>query len=347
MAVQKAIVIQAPGVATVVNDRPIPTLSDDSILVKNVSVGLNPTDWKHIDGYNAVGTTVGCDFAGVIEAVGKDVKKSWKKGDRVCGMGHGSNALNPETGVFAEYIVVKGDLQLRIPDSLSFQDAASLGVGINTVGQIASNLKLSSPADPVKGTPHILVYGGSTATGTLAIQYAKLSGYNVIATCSPHSFDLVLGLGADIVYDYKDPKSAAEVHKYSDDKLKLAVDCIGSQASGKFCEEVISTSGGDYCTLVRVKLERPDINYHWVLAYTCFGEPVKMGEIAIPALPEHKANAEKFAVLAEGLLAEEKLKTHPSRVGKGGLNGVLDGLDLMRNGKVSGEKLVYNVEETS
>jgi len=56
--------------------------------------------------------------------------------------------------------------------------------------------------------------------------------------------------------------------------------------------------------------------------------------------------AVKFCGLAEKLLKEGKIKAHPVDVRPGGLKGVLEGLDEMRKGKVSGKKLVYRVEET-
>lgn len=64
----------------------------------------------------------------------------------------------------------------KIPENLTFQEAATLGVGITSVGQgLYMTLKLPLPGQkPLEDPPFILIYGGSTATGTLAIQYAKL-----------------------------------------------------------------------------------------------------------------------------------------------------------------------------
>ncbi|KAJ5892108.1 Protein TOXD [Penicillium subrubescens] len=347
MATQKAVIVVEPKKDGLVTDRPIPTLRDDYILVKTVSVGLNPTDWKHVAYLSPPGVLVGCDYAGVVEAVGKDVKKSFKKGDRVCGFVHGGNAVQPEDGAFAEYIVAKGDLQMKIPENMSFQEAATLGVGIITVGQgLYQSLKLAYPTEPIKDATPILIYGGSTATGTLAIQFAKLSGYKVITTCSPRNFDLVRSLGADAVFDYKDPQSPAEIRKQTDNKLKLAFDCISVEASAKFVEGAISTEGGDHSTLLSIKTERENINSRLTLGYTAVGEAFKFGDIPFPAKPEDRAFAEKWIAIAEPILAQGKIKVHKPNVGKDGLKGVLEGLQLLKEDKVSGEKLVYNVSET-
>ena len=172
---QKAIIIQDKGKADLVFDRSLPALRDSYILVKTVAVALNPTDWKHIDHLATPGSLVGCDYSGTVEAIGKGVEKSWKKDDRICGMAHGADSVQLENGTFAEYIVVKGDLQCPIPEEMSFEEAATLGVGISTVGQgLYQSLKLPLPTEPAKESFPVLIYGGSTATGTLAIQYAKL-----------------------------------------------------------------------------------------------------------------------------------------------------------------------------
>jgi NADPH:quinone reductase-like Zn-dependent oxidoreductase len=345
---QKAIIIKSEKQEGLVTDYPIPTLRDDYILVKTVSVALNPTDWKHIAYLAPTGVLVGCDYAGIVEAVGKDVKKQFKKGDRVCGFVHGSNAVQPQDGAFAEYIVAKGDIQIRIPDNLSFQEAATLGVGITTVGQaLYQSLELALPENPIKEPLPILIYGGSTATGTLAIQFAKLSGYTVLTTCSPRNFDLVESLGADAVFDYSDPKSAAEIRRCTNNNLKLVLDTISTKETAKFCDDAISTNGGEYTALLNIGIERENVNDRWTLGYTAVGEDFTFGPQLWAANPGHKEFAEKFWNIAEKLLVDGKIKTHRPSVRSGGLNGVLEGLQLLKEDKVSGEKLVYNIDETA
>lgn len=75
---------------------------------------------------------IGCDYSGVVEEVGSAVTKDFKKGDRVCGFCHGGNEVNHDDGAFGNYITVKGDCQIKIPDNLSFEEASTLGVGITT-----------------------------------------------------------------------------------------------------------------------------------------------------------------------------------------------------------------------
>ena len=175
MAVQKAIQIVGDKEAKFVKDRPVPKLRDTYVLIKTKAVALNPTDWKHIDYLTTPGALVGCDFSGEVAEVGKSVRKNFKKGDHVAGFVHGAHTLELDDGAFAEYIVAKGDLLLPVPKILSFEEAATLGVGIMTVGQgLYQSLKLPLPSEPAKESFPVFIYGGSTATGTLAIQFAKL-----------------------------------------------------------------------------------------------------------------------------------------------------------------------------
>ena len=153
----------------------IPKLRDGYMLVKTMAVALNPADWQDLDERGAEGCLMGCDFAGIVQEVAKNVKKNFNKGDRVFGVAHGTNRDHPEYGTFAEYIVVKGDCQMHIPPKMTFEDAATLGCGVTTVGLgLYSNLGLPPPGLPSENPLSILIYGGSSATGTLAIQFAKL-----------------------------------------------------------------------------------------------------------------------------------------------------------------------------
>jgi NADPH:quinone reductase and related Zn-dependent oxidoreductases len=179
MSAQKAIIITSKGHSTLVSDRPIPKAHDDFIVVKAIAVALNPTDWKHIDLFAPLDVIVGCDYAGIIEDIGPDVsaRKGFKKGDKVFGVTHGSDAYNKENGAFAEHILAKGDLANKIPENLSFEKASTLPLGLCTVFHgLYLAMGLARPDKPLseKEKKFVLIYGGSTATGSLGIQLAKL-----------------------------------------------------------------------------------------------------------------------------------------------------------------------------
>ncbi|KAH7227135.1 chaperonin 10-like protein [Fusarium redolens] len=350
MSTNTAIVIKSQGVAEL-SPVSIPSLRDGYVLVKVKAVALNPTDVLHIDLIPTPGTRSGCDFAGVIEEVGPNVTKSFKEGDRIAGVVHGGNAVNEEDGAFAQHIVAKADVALRIPDSLTFEEAATLGVGITTVGQgLYQSLKLPLPDKPSPNREYLLIYGGSTATGALAIQFAKLSGLRVLVTASPKHFDYVRDLGADAVFDYKSETLVEELRKYTGGHLKYVFDCISTEDTARKAVSVLG-AGGSYSAL-RILPENvvawigERASYNMTLAYTAIGEAFQFGPHTFPAKPEDAAFARDFWILAEGLLAEGKIRVHKPKVNTdgSGLAAVLKGLDEVRNGTVSGEKLVYSLD---
>ena len=134
-----------------------------------------------------------------------------------------------------------------------------------------------------------------------------------------------------------------------------ALDCISEGSSVKICADALSTSSGSkrYSALLGISdFPRTDVEKRTTVAYSAMGEEMSFGGqgtvIApkIPAKPEDATFMEMFIPIAEGLLADGKIKAHPPSVRGGGLCGVLDGWLAMRKGKVSGEKLVYRVADT-
>lgn len=71
---------------------PIPKLPDDYLLIRVVTVAVNPTDWTTLDAPGDDGTLVGCDWAGLVEKIGPKVEKQFKIGDRVAGFAHGGES---------------------------------------------------------------------------------------------------------------------------------------------------------------------------------------------------------------------------------------------------------------
>lgn len=189
-AFQKAIVAKAVGKYAIVTKHPLPDLGPTSVLVRVSSVALNPANWKMIDTTPSIGVVGGNDFSGTICAVGTKVTAALSVGDKVCGCSYGLDPTLGDgewAGSFAEYISIDGNLLMRVPTvsgmSMSMSDAASLPVGIMTAGMgLYQSLKLPMPAVsaaeekdmPPKTPSYVLIHGGNTATGSIAIQLAKL-----------------------------------------------------------------------------------------------------------------------------------------------------------------------------
>ncbi|KAK1066068.1 hypothetical protein LTR12_008067 [Friedmanniomyces endolithicus] len=327
----------------------IPKLRNDYVLIRTEAIALNPTDWTTLDAEGDDGTIVGCDFAGVIEEVGDAVTKPFKKGDRVTGFAHGGNDEYHEDGAFARYITAKGDMLLRIPDGVGFESAASVAVGIGTLGYGLYHI-LGLPLPDTSATHSsepVLIYGGSTATGTLAVQFAKLSGRKVLTTCSAKHFGLMKERGADLVYDYHDPNIGKQIHKDTHGQLTTVFDTVGLDSSAAICADAFGREGGLYCSLLPVEVARKDVKSIFFLGYDLKGESYIFEGDTYPAKPEMLEWSKKFTTLAEKLWAEGKWVPHPVSVKGGGLLGAVEGMQLMREGKgPSGEKWVYRVEET-
>lgn len=225
---------------------------------------------------------------------------------------------------------------------MSFEDAATLPVAITTVGQaLFQSLGLPLPPAKVKEPTPILIYGASTATGTIAVQYAKLVGCEVFTTSSPRNFDLLRSLGADHVFDYKDPDVGTKIHTATNDKLNLVMDCISLESSFNICAAAIGSRGGHLSALLSVRnFPRPDVYANFTLGYTALGE--KYSDM----FPAHQIDYEfgcRFWKLTEQLVSSGQIKPHPKEVRKG-LEGIPQGLKDLESGKVSGVKLVYTVE---
>ncbi|KAI1808887.1 putative zinc-binding oxidoreductase ToxD [Daldinia bambusicola] len=343
-ATQKALIIQEGNVAKVVTDAPIPKVRPGYVKVKTVAVALNPTDWKHIDGVGVPGGLVGCDYAGIVEELGPDVT-NFKVGDKISGFVSGANVSNSEDGAFAEHIVAKAALAIKVPDNLTMEQASTLGVGISTVGQaLYQSLGLPLPTEPAKKPFPVLIYGASTATGTLAVQFAKLSGLQVVTTSSPRNFELLKSLGADATFDYNSPTAGEDIRAYTNDGLEYVFDCIAEGSSPEIAAKAISSKGGKYTGLLVLEtFPREDVEKKHTLAYTMTGEAfTKLGH-EFPANPADLEFGVKFWKLAEQLLAQGKVKPHPADVREGGLDRILEGLDDLRQGRVSGKKIVYKI----
>lgn len=172
----------------------------------------------------------------------------------------------------------------------------------------------------------------------------------MLTTCSPKNNDFVKSLGAHAAYDYKDPECGKKINSDTNNSLKLVWDTISLESSAKICDEALSSdsTGAKYGTILPVKLpSRPkDVETVWTFMYTIFGEPFTKAGRETPAMPEDFEFAKKFFGITEQLLAEGKLKTHPEKVGENGLAGALQGMEDMKNEKVSASKLVYHVADT-
>ncbi|KAI4389086.1 hypothetical protein MLD38_001350 [Melastoma candidum] len=184
-------------VLKLVTDFDVPSIGSDQVLVKVVAAALNPIDSMRITGtYKLPGTSPpgapGYDLAGVVVKVGNNVK-GLKVGDEVYGSGNHPNKY----GSLAEYTVAEEKLLTVKPKTLSFEEAASLPIAIQTAyaGLLAAGLSSGKS---------LLVLGGAGGVGSAVIQIGKevLGASRVAATASTAKLEFLKSLGADLAIDY-------------------------------------------------------------------------------------------------------------------------------------------------
>ncbi|KAI8939152.1 hypothetical protein NX059_004986 [Plenodomus lindquistii] len=324
-------------------DVPIPSISDNEVLVKVRAVALNPTDHKHIDIISPPGSIIGCDYAGEVFKVGDKASKSWKVGDRIAGLVHGG--LFPDRGAFAEYLKIDSDLAWKIPDDMDDTDATTYGVSACTAMQ-ALNARLGLPflgEEKLSGeaAPTIFVYGASTSAGMFTTKIAKAVGCKVVGTASPHSFDLVKSCGAEAVFNYRDSDVAEQIAKQYPN-ISKAVDCYSEGKSTEICDRVIGEKGGKVIHLLpTTKPKFSAVEHEMILAYTLNGLPFQW---FAPIGPKFPANPSDRAALVRFFADLPKftkiIPPNPVTLEEGGMDAILPGLDKLRQNKVSGGKLV-------
>ena len=214
-------------------DRPV--VGDGEVLVRVMCCGLNPVDYKLVEGGMKEWKwphVPGVDVAGVVEEVGEGVDV-WQVGDAV--MMH--NDIRVQGGL-AEYVVGKAHVLSQLPEGVSFEEAAAL-----PCAGMTAMLTLDRKVGMVEGAS-ALVQGGAGGVGGFAIQIAKLGGMKVITTCSKGNEDYVRGLGADEVIDYKNENVVERVKQLSGEAggVDVVVDTLGGQA-GKDAMEMIRFGG--------------------------------------------------------------------------------------------------------
>lgn len=199
-----------------------PTISDNQVLVKVFASSVNPVDWKVRQGDLKIVSgrhsphTLGCDFAGKIEALGKDVS-DYKLGDEVYG------TINPvKGGAYAEYLAANLDQVAIMPANMSFAEAATIPtVGLTALQGLVEEAKIS-PGHQV------LINGCSGGVGIMAIQIAKIYGAEVTGVCSEAGFAISRQMGADKLINYKET-DVMEI----EERFDIVFDVVANQNFGE------------------------------------------------------------------------------------------------------------------
>ena len=321
------------GVPGVIRSDPTPKLEDHQLLLKVHTWALNPCDAILQDMALPIveyPVILGQDVAGIVEEVGPAAASRFKVGDRVFGFSFNNG--------FKDYVTLNDSLAAKIPNSMSFNDASVFPLCIITAsfGLFGKEfLALPIPTlDSASTGKSVLIWGGSSAVGSNAIQLVKAAGFEVVTTCSPRNFDYVKRLGADKAFDYNSPSLISDVVTEIDKGTCAAI----YMAAGKVADACqVSLKSKQKLLVASTNPVMPGDAPEGVEAIFVIGSggvdmvtetiPVTFGGYLVDAL-------------AKGAY---KVAPPPQVTPTKGLEGIQEGLDILKKG-VSAVKLVVEAE---
>ncbi|KAL4878122.1 chaperonin 10-like protein [Aspergillus karnatakaensis] len=355
----KALLIHGLGEEhTLEHNHPVPTPGPDEVLVRCAAVSLNPVDWQsktYNFGISSLPWINGRDASGSIESIGRNVT-GLSIGDAVFTL---TDYTKSNAGSYQEFFVAAATSVARIPSGLGFEQAAAVPVAGVTAGVVLQRYmgielglglksRVDSNGDGRGGGSQrqwLLIWGGATSTGYMAIQLAKIYGLSVIAVASVRNFEYLKDAGADVVLDRRFPEEALprveEVTK-RDGGLRLAFDAVGVTTAG-FCARILrkdGKNGKDESVLVALAGLPRGVE-----------EDPEFKGLSLPTIKVkvfHNEPEFGAALLKEltTYLSDGRLKPPRVSVLSGGFDAVNLGLLRLRNMEISGTKLVIRVDET-
>ncbi|KAI0057355.1 GroES-like protein [Artomyces pyxidatus] len=346
---QKALLIPEKLADFIVGERAVPTPGPGFVLVKIIAAALNPVD-NYIQKFGVFApdypAVVGSDGAGIVEAVGEGVT-NLQVGDKVVYQCH----WVADRSTFQQYGLADAARIAKIPDNLSFEEAATIPLGLGTAA-MGMYAKKSARGGAELYPPWeedgigkysgqaILVTGGSSSVGQFAIQLAKLSGFGpIITTASPRNEAYCKAAGATHVIDYNTVPYAelpAAVRAITGGPVPFVYDAISSSESQKASWEILAPGGSVVITLTP-EVGKPGAEAEdgkrtvWVFGLVHQEENQEVGGRMYAKLTEF---------MATGALKPNKVELVPN-----GLAGIPAALDRLFAGKVSGVKLVAHPQE--
>jgi NADPH:quinone reductase-like Zn-dependent oxidoreductase len=213
--------------------KPFP--KDNEVLIKVYSTTVNRTDsgfrsaeyfisrfWSGL--LRPKHQILGCEFAGIIEDIGKSVT-TFRKGDKVFG-------YNDKTcGGHGEYLTIaETDAVTNMPDNVSFDEAAAITEG-------AHYALVDIRAAKIERGQNVLVYGATGAIGSAAVQLLKHFGAKITAVCNTKNVELVKSHGADVVIDYQ-----TQDFTKTETKFHFIFDAVGKSSFGQ-CKPLLIEKG--------------------------------------------------------------------------------------------------------
>ena len=309
-------------------EEPVPR--DDEVLLKVHAASVNPADWHLLRGTPYIArlqiglrrpkeTVLGCDVAGQVEAVGKNVTML-QPGDEVFG-----SPFMRGFGAFAERVSVSEELLAPKPANLSFEQAAAVPLAASTALQ---GLRDHGRIEPEH---RVLIIGASGGVGTFAVQIAKYFGAEVTGVCSTRNVEMVRSLGADHVIDYTKEDFTRSGRKYD-----LVFQLAGTRSPSE-CRRALTSKG----TLVEIS---GDSDGRWIGPMDRIVKALVLSPFVSQKMASFtvKPNKEDLRFLKE-LIEDGKLtpvidRTYP-------LYETPEAIRYLENGRARGKVVIIVLEE--
>ncbi|KAK4447820.1 alcohol dehydrogenase [Podospora aff. communis PSN243] len=331
--------VVSKGTKVEIIDSPIPEPKENQVLIKVIVSGSNPKDWKLPDIRPTV-INQGDDIAGIVEMVGANVFE-FKPGDRVAAF---HKMMTPH-GSYAEYAIAWAHTTFHIPQATSFEEAATLPLaGMTAAVGLYQRLGLPQPWDPLpEGATHhsipLLIYGGASAVGVFAIQFALRSNIHPIICVAGRAKEYVSGFldasKGDRVIDYRQSEEdlVAELKAAVPEgqHIRHALDAVSEKGSPQIVAAVMGRGKATF--VLHGQKEIPEeVEQNITMVGSVHQGAKDFGYVY-------------FRYMAKGL-AEGWFKGQRWEVVEGGLGGVQKALTDLKEGRASGMKYVFRIADT-
>ena len=330
-----------------ISSAPYTSPSSSQLVIRTHALAINPVDWaiqslgSALFPWLTYPKVIGSDIAGEVVEIGSATTR-FKVGDRVVALAAGLTT-DASQSAFQEYVVVAENMTSPIPDSLAYENAAVLPLGISTAasGLFQKDfLALQHPTFPARPSTGetLLIWGGATSVGANAVQLAVAAGYEVISTSSPKNFDFVRSLGASEVFDYNSATVTKEILAAVKGKKMAGAMAIGgldpatTVVVARACLDVVKGSEGRKFVTMAVRFDEKEVP-EGVEAKFVFGSGLKDNEVG-PAIFEH--------FLPKALVEEGYRAVPEPFVGGKGLEGIEGAFEVSKKG-VSAKKVVVSL----
>lgn len=368
---QDVLLIHGPGQDyKLTQNHGIPELrNDNEILVKVMAVGLNPIDWKGPDfnfGLPSLPWINGRDLAGVVVKAHRNLRRL-RVGDVV--LSPSTDYRDIRKAAFQEYVISTEHNSARVPRDLPIQTSAVIGVAFVTAAlalgvciglDFSTSATLKGPnlfellrevepiayasdireeclngitkSDRAKPGDWIAIWGASSATGVVALQLAKLSGLRTIAIVDVAKYgEKLLAAGAELLVDRLDTERAiAVVRGVTNGRLRFAFDTVGRETAD-YLQRALGIESSHLIGLTGLPKTATEGVAHHNVPIKSFHDIPKIGETLM--------------VWLEQLLLTKRLIGPEVETAMGGLSGINKALGLLREGAVTGKRLVVPLEQ--